>query len=313
MKLIILIQSCDKDRFKKQANVQKRAIIRQIERCGLIDKISVYDYIGNSDTTYLKDSTIYVNADDSLNGTFEKTIKCFEYINNNFDYDIILRTNTSTFINIYLLFNLLNIIFNKSKLLNEEFILCGDLMLKQLFMCPAPKHIEIRGNSMMFTNKMINILLENKDNFVNNKKYPLAGNIIEEDGSITYGIDDICISSILNIYFENKGENLLQHIFYYKHLYTYNMLPDTNFYKSHEAQEQLYNFAKSYISLNIKRDQNEDDAHLEDIILLDDLFREKIDMNLVETIKSQFEYNKNVMIFKGFEYKHSFIQYKRQI
>jgi hypothetical protein len=54
----------------------------------------------------IKNDTIYVNCKESLETILEKTHKALIYINNNYDYDIIIRTNISSFWNIKNLYEL---------------------------------------------------------------------------------------------------------------------------------------------------------------------------------------------------------------
>ena len=110
MKILILLQSCNEKHFADEAKIMKLSLNNQIQKYNLINVFDVYDYIGNSNETYLNNSTIYVNSKDDLYHTYEKTIKCLEYINDNIKYDYIFRTNTSTFINIKILYEFITFI-----------------------------------------------------------------------------------------------------------------------------------------------------------------------------------------------------------
>lgn len=130
MKILILILSCNESPYFDCGNELKKSYEKLIKHYNLNDNIFVYDYIGNSKTTYCQDRTIYCNSKDDKFSTFSKTIECFTYIENNFEYDYIIRTNTSQFVNIYLLYNLLLKIKDNSQYDNAIF---GSIFFCYLF------------------------------------------------------------------------------------------------------------------------------------------------------------------------------------
>ena len=61
-----------------------------------------------TDNFHVDNDTIYVKGEESIvPGIFLKTIKAFQFINRNLEYDIVVRTNLSSFWNLPLLFEFL--------------------------------------------------------------------------------------------------------------------------------------------------------------------------------------------------------------
>lgn len=72
-----------------------------------------YSYTASTrNYSYIENNTIYVKCGDGLFDTFDKTIECFRILKNlDITYDYIIRTNTSTYLNIpILLSNIYNTI-----------------------------------------------------------------------------------------------------------------------------------------------------------------------------------------------------------
>ena len=53
MKILILLQSCNEKHFADEAKIMKFSLNNQIQKYNLINVFNVYDYIGNSNETYL--------------------------------------------------------------------------------------------------------------------------------------------------------------------------------------------------------------------------------------------------------------------
>jgi len=61
------------------------------------------------DNILVKENTIYVKGEESIiPGIFYKTMHALMYINNNYDYDIVIRTNLSSFFNLDNLYKLID-------------------------------------------------------------------------------------------------------------------------------------------------------------------------------------------------------------
>ena len=109
-KVLFLVMSCNLKEYINEEYILKETWANDIIN-GNITNASLITYRGSKNkTTYFdKDENIlYVNAKDDWGGTYEKTIKAFEWINNNIEYDYIVRTNTSNYINLQSILKLIN-------------------------------------------------------------------------------------------------------------------------------------------------------------------------------------------------------------
>lgn len=130
--------------------------------------------------------------------TFGKTYDALEYIDKKYngEYDYIVRTNTSTYINILLLSYILYREFNHTDMTKKQQTTYGtDLMSLYSTECPSPNDIYIRGNCMVFTG------FEVEDIILKYGKLYTAGCIENEEASPF--VDDVCINNILNSYYNN--------------------------------------------------------------------------------------------------------------
>lgn len=83
-------------------------IISGMNDCSLQNEYKVFYYTGghtNSDMIEISDSVYQINcsSEDYIQYTFEKTIEAFDIIQKNYDFDYIVRTNISTYLNVELL------------------------------------------------------------------------------------------------------------------------------------------------------------------------------------------------------------------
>ena len=104
MKIIILILSTknkDYDCFKKAI---KETWFKDFTKVG----IKCFFYEGNSKKNILIDDTIYLNCDDSLQGTSKKLKLALDFVDKNYEYDFIFRTNLSSYLDIKKFLNYIN-------------------------------------------------------------------------------------------------------------------------------------------------------------------------------------------------------------
>lgn len=66
--------------------------------------VTALHYIGGCSSTFVKDGTLYLPCEDSrLERLMPKTLLAFKYALENFDFDYIFRTNTSSYVDAHLL------------------------------------------------------------------------------------------------------------------------------------------------------------------------------------------------------------------
>ena len=92
MKIIILLLSCNQKYFKKQCEETKRQFQKQLDHFNLNDNVKIYSYTSGTNEGIIND-TIYCNTLDDYNHTYEKTIRCFEILdeNNNSKTNIVVE------------------------------------------------------------------------------------------------------------------------------------------------------------------------------------------------------------------------------
>lgn len=138
--------------------------------------------------------------------TFQKTYDVFNYIIRKHDFDYIIRTNTSTYLNLPLLSYYLYNEFNKNGW--EDISHCTDLMSLPCVKCPEAGDIYMRGNCLVLTRRQI------KDIILKYGKLYSYGIVSSAENSL---IDDVCIGCLLNNFYngfkkEGRCFDYLSHI-----------------------------------------------------------------------------------------------------
>lgn len=114
------------------------------------NSVPVYFYYGSNESeNKIIDDKIYINTTESFENVGIKTLKMYEFLYNNFDFDYIFRTNLSSYIDIDKLYSFLD---NKSK---SNFY-CG-------FM-GCHEGIDFCGGAGYFLSKdLVKLIVENKN------------------------------------------------------------------------------------------------------------------------------------------------------
>jgi hypothetical protein len=103
MKILILLMSCNNWFFKEEEQVVKDTWLKPVVE-GKYPEVDYYFYTtGETDYIDKENHTIYVNADDSWDATFYKTKRAFTLAKEQLEYDYIVRTNLSTYVNLKML------------------------------------------------------------------------------------------------------------------------------------------------------------------------------------------------------------------
>ena len=195
--------------YEEQGNIMKASLQSIINKLNLQDNISLYSYIGDNKEKYINEDTktIYLTSPDTFDYTYIKTIEAFEFFNdNNFEYDFLVRINTSEFINIKLLYELCKIIKDDNKLYKKSYC-CQLVSFKtpiSMSYAPFAGNPILQGKFMMFSKEIIKQIIENKY-ILYDKKYPNAGYWVTPNKISC--VDDVSISSVLNILNKDKKYN----------------------------------------------------------------------------------------------------------
>ncbi len=99
---------------------------------------------------------LYLDADDSSLGMGEKTLLAFEWALENFDFDFLMRTNTSSYINYQ---NLNRYI--KDNYLDQEYVYSGAIHETNDVDNNTVKFAS--GSAFLLNRKTVNLIVENKD------------------------------------------------------------------------------------------------------------------------------------------------------
>ena len=104
--IFLIISSNDLELYNKMKNISNLYFNLFVDTV----KYFYVEYKNLENQTIIENNEyIYVDGvENHTPGMYNKTIKAMEYINNKYDYDFIIRTNVSSFWNIYNVLNLLN-------------------------------------------------------------------------------------------------------------------------------------------------------------------------------------------------------------
>lgn len=162
-----------------------------------------YDFLiyrGNKKLRQLNQYELDLISPDDIENTFEKTIEAFQYINDNIQYDWIVRTNISTYVNLLVLDKMLSNLDNETVYCNK---ICTYLNSEKYHNLVFP-----RGDAYIIHKNIINNILE-----IYKTYKPKDDNI----SGIEY-VDDTMLGLLLLKYFNNKTHNHIQ-------LLNYNFIP----------------------------------------------------------------------------------------
>lgn len=231
MKVLILAMSCRADYFREEID-----IINDTWAKDLPDNVDFAWYDGDWQKNEIVKNNerhfhIHTAAPDGLDYTFMKTLYAIHQVAN--DYDYILRTNTSTWINTKLLSML------AEDFLQEDRVYGTDLYSLTEAAAPEPLDIYARGNAILMSSKLWKTIC--------NYSLPLLYMKV---------VDDVAIGNVVNSYFLMHGSDYLSNYIGLPHgwykavkhqgqnnhaLCKYGEAGDANFYKDFlTVQTKMY-------------------------------------------------------------------------
>ena len=272
--------SCEDFYYKQIENTARQTWIKKIDEFDNID-YCIYTAKNISKHKYIKDEhKLILRCEDDIDNTFKKTYYAFNIANKIFEYDYIFRTNTSTYVNIELLNSFIQ------QLDNDEILWTSELYSINNSFCPYPFYLHGRGNGLIISKKLIDIILNYGKSFLYLEK-----------------CDDWLIGNILNTYWINHNKNYILYNKSYMHTW-YKCAPNiyifqyTNFYN----ENKNWDYLNKFITIQIKMYSNKEleTSHYYEI---DKVFKEnKYDNKTLENnIKENLEYSKNPNIFIGYD------------
>lgn len=184
-KILILSMSCTRKDFMEEEQAIKETWAKDILD-GKYQNISWYAYRNTLyEHPYDMNNIIYVPELDDRKHTYQKTIACFKYVKDKFDFDYIVRTNTSQYVNVKLLDK-----FIEELDYEDENIYTGQIC----FNTSSNLKVYGRGNFIIFSKKVF-------ERIVN------ASNLCPYGGNKDLYIDDFVIANQLEKdYFEKEQD-----------------------------------------------------------------------------------------------------------
>ena len=279
-----MVMSCNNDFF-----INEEKAIKETWAKPIIDKkydnIDFIIYRGDSEkNVYQKlDNLLLINCEDDLSSTFKKTYLAFKLANKIYEYDYIFRTNTSTYINVELLNAFVQSLYD------DDHVWGGELYSLVECKCPDPTDLYLRGSSVLYSKKIVDIILKEGISF----KY------LELN-------DDWCIGNIINSYRIKNEDNYLEYVKSYPHAWykcIENDYDNGNTQCTYGNTNTDFNFLNRFISIQIKNYTNRENE-VSSFYELDKVFKENKYTNIDDIIKTIYLYSTNPNIFIGANLKY---------
>lgn len=155
MKILILLMSCNHWFFKEEEQVVKETWLKPVVE-GQYSEIDYYFYT-TGETEYIdkENHKIYVKANDDWDSTFYKTKRAFTLAKENIEYDYIVRTNLSTYVNINMLLAFIKFYLGPN---NDKHIWGMEL-------CNRKDIFYLIGKFLIFSKEDVNILINSDTKF----------------------------------------------------------------------------------------------------------------------------------------------------
>lgn len=268
-KILILAQSCNDDFFKREIEC-----IKETYASNLPFNIDFIYYTGNNEKEELIDDCLKLTCSDDICSTFRKTYYALRFLQfNNMHYDYIVKTNTSTYINVKLLNEIINSIEDDKKLY------CTELYSLSDGCCPTPLALFARGNCIILSKYWQDIILYEGISF-------LYLNIT----------DDKTIGNIHNSFKIKSRQQYIDNFVCFSHGWykCINNQDTPNNHKLCKYGASLDDYS-NFLTVQVKNyvDRNLEFEHFKEI---HNLFK---NTNTKQACSEAFEYSKNPSIFIG--------------
>ena len=206
-KILILSMFCNQQFFKDEEKAIRETWVKQIEE---FNNIMFYSYTASEDGKYhVIGDRLYVPCDDSLFGTAEKTVKALRLVESlGIEYDYLFRTNTSTYVNIPLLNQFTQTLYDSSVMW------CGNGCIAFIDTGPVQYSPIAGGNALLLSKKRIREILkrENIEKAIEMDKFTDISNTMSRYQNAIYKIDDNFISFIHNTISIRDNEDMYKKI-----------------------------------------------------------------------------------------------------
>jgi len=200
--ILILVMSCQDEFFTKEEEIIKETWAKDIinKKYPNIDFI-IYRGGYDSNSYSNKNKLLKLHIEDDMPYTFKKTYMALNMIWSEFrEYDYVFRTNTSTYVNVPLLNELVQ------RMEDDSIAYFSDIYSLSEQCSPYPLCLGGRGNGILLSNKLVNIILKEGLPWIY-----LTHAMHSSDGK-AHIPDDSTISTILNSHWIINGEDYKKHI-----------------------------------------------------------------------------------------------------
>lgn len=271
-KIFILTMSCNDPFFENQIK-----IIQETWASKLPENITWIYYTGDNNKIEIDGNHLKLTSEDDLENSFKKTWQAMLALNNN-DFDYLVRTNTSTYINIPLLNEFINAIST------DDVTYAADIYSLSEAGAPTPLDLFPRGNCMILPKKHVDIICKDGYRYAYLEK-----------------VDDMMIGNIINSYYIDRKEDYLDHIKGIPHGW-YKCVPGlaNNGHQLCKYGNSVggFDFYKDFISVQIKR-YRERELEEKQYYEFHNIMTSSTNNKIKESVNKAIKYSENPSIFIG--------------
>lgn len=196
-KILILAMSCNQELFLNQERMLREELYAKYVLQNQFTDVDFWSYTASTDGKYHVNKKLHrleVPTDDTIQGTYEKTLAAFKLLNQTgIEYDYIFRTNCSTYVNVPLLRDFVDI------LTDDKLIYSGSVYCSNNGTGPYEWCLYGIGNSLLLSKYWVDVICNNHvDKY---KKY----NRVDNPEEPYYHIDDNTFGFVINCYCLENG------------------------------------------------------------------------------------------------------------
>lgn len=200
--LLILVMSCQDEFFANEEELIRETWGKDIIE-GKYSNVDLIIYRGGYEKNSYsnKSKLLKLHIEDGMPYTFKKTYMALNMIWNEFrKYDYVFRTNTSTYVNVPLMNELIQ------RMTDDTVAYYSDIYSLSEQCTPYPLCISGRGNGMLLSKNLVEIILKE------GLPYIYSTNTMHGSNGEAHIPDDSVISNILNSHWIMNGEEYKDHI-----------------------------------------------------------------------------------------------------
>ena len=145
-KIVLLVMSCNDPVLKTCTEMLDITLGREAEKYG----VKYLTYTGGHNEASIIDGCIHCVSDDDLDSTFLKTQEALRLVKESFDPDYVIRTNTSTYVNLDLV----------TKFIKSEIERHQQRLIYNGEIADLNGRIQLRGNSFILSREMVDKIIE---------------------------------------------------------------------------------------------------------------------------------------------------------